>query len=109
MDPECIKLPGFGLPLNHYVACFRCAFVDWNGKPLTERELNMIDLMNQITDFPSWDRKVFDETVTEIWRQQFFDFEDPEVTEAMSDWVSQVLLINPLLPPHNEKHNGRCV
>ena len=94
MDPERIKLPGFGLSLNHHVASFPCTIVDWDGTPLTVRELNMIQLMNQISDKPSWDRKVFDETVTKKWRQEALDAEDLDVTEAMLDWVSQVSLIN---------------
>ena len=68
MDPERIKLPGFGLPLNHHVDAFRSAIIDWQGKALTVRELNMIQLMNQTTNKPSWDRKVYDETITEKWR-----------------------------------------
>lgn len=95
MDPERIKLPGFGLPLNHRFDSFKNAVMYWWGKPLTVRELNMIELMNQITDKPSWDRKVFDDTITEKWRQEARDAEDLDVTEAMFDWVSQVLLINP--------------
>ena len=95
MDPERIKLPGFGLPLNHEIKSFPCAVLDWLGEPLTVRELNMIKLMNQITDKPGWDRKILDDTITEKWRQEARDAEDLDVTEAMLDWVSQVLLINP--------------
>ncbi|KAK0516168.1 hypothetical protein JMJ35_000771 [Cladonia borealis] len=87
MDPERIKLPGFGLPLIHTDMSFKNAVVNWWGKPLTVRELNMIKLMNQITDKPSWDRKVFDDTVTEKWRQEARDAENLDVTEAMLDWI----------------------
>ena len=76
----------------------------------------MIQLMNEITDKPSWDRKVFDETITEKWRQEARDAENLDITEAMLDWVSQVLLINPkihsvefVLLAQNQKHNIRCV
>ena len=105
MDPERIKLLGFGLPLNLYVDSFRCAIMDWQGQTLTVRELDMIKLMNQITDKPSWDRKVFDDTVTEKWRQEARDAEDLDITEAMLDWVSQVYLINPKISSHGENHS----
>ena len=107
MDPERIKLPGFGLPLNHHVDSFRCAIMDWQGKALTVRELNMIRLMDQITDKPSWDRKVFDDAVNEKWKQEARDAEDLDITEAMLDWVSQVYLINPKISSQEENHFSR--
>ena len=49
MDPERIKLPGFGLPLNHEIKSFPCAVLDWLGEPLTVRELNMmLDWVSQV-------------------------------------------------------------
>ena len=95
MDQERIKLPGFGLPLRYQVDRIPCFVLDWQGGPLTVRKLNMIKVMNQITDKPGWDRKVFDDAVTEKWRQEARVAEDLDVTETMLDWVSQVLLINP--------------
>ena len=80
----------------------------------------MIKVMNQITDKPGWDRKVFDDAVTEKWRQEARDAGDLDVTETMLDWVSQ-FFDQPMIflarrdsekdfcPSPEKKHNSRCV
>ena len=89
------KLPGFGLPVNyrpeHY---FPTAVLDWSGTILTVRELNMMAIMDKITDKPDWDKKVFDNTIILKWRQEALGTEGMDVSEKMFDWVGTVLLSN---------------
>ena len=87
--PE-LKRPGFGLPVNEKGPKdrFPNAIMDWAGTALTVRERTMLALMDSITDKVDWDRKVFDETITNKWRQEAFDSENGDVTEKMFDWVS---------------------
>ena len=95
MDPEPIKLPGFGHPINYQapgMGASSDAVMDWYGQALTVRELKMIELMNQITEKPDWNRKVFDENITQKWRQEALDAENVDVTEKMLDWVRTFVL-----------------
>ena len=88
MEAERTKLPGFGLPVNfrpeHY---FPTAVLDWSGTILTVRELNMMAIMDKITDKPDWDKKVFDNTIVPKWRQEALGTQGMDVSEKMFDWV----------------------
>ena len=71
MEAERTKLPGFGLPVNYRPKdYFPTALLDWSGTILTVRELNMMAIMDKITDKPDWDKKVFDNTIIHKWRQE---------------------------------------
>ena len=88
MAVESIKLPGFGLPVNYRPEkFFQNAVLDWSGTILTVRELNMMAIMDKITDKPDWDKKVFDDTIIQKWRQEALATEDMDVSEKMLDWV----------------------
>ena len=53
MEAERTKLPGFGLPVNYRPEnYFPTAVLDWSGTILTVRELNMMAIMDKITDKP---------------------------------------------------------
>lgn len=88
MESESVKLPGFGLPVNYRPdEHFPNAVLNWSGTILTVRELNMMAIMDKITDKPNWDQKVFDDTIVQKWRQEALATEGMDVSEKMLDWV----------------------
>lgn len=83
-----LKLPGFGLPVNYTPEkFFPSATLDWSGTILTVRELNMMTIMDKITDKPDWDNKVSDDTIVQKWRLEALGTEGMDVSEKMLDWV----------------------
>ena len=93
MEAERIKLPGFGLPVNNRPEqYFPTAVLHWSGTILTIRELNMMAIMDKITDKPDWDKKVFDNTIIAKWRQEALATEGMDVSEKMFDWVCTTFL-----------------
>ena len=90
---ERTKLPGFGLPVNYRPNdYFPNAVQDWSGTILTVREQNMMAIMDDITDKPTWDIKIFDDSVVQTWRQEALATEERDVSEKMFDWVCTNLL-----------------
>ena len=88
LKAEETKLPSFGLPVNYRPdKHFPNAIQDWAGSILTLRELDMMAIMNDITDKPNWDIKVFDDSVVQKWRQEALANEYVDVSEKMLDWV----------------------
>ena len=93
MAAATIKLPGFGRPIEYKPSfTFPTAVSDWVGTILTVRELNMMEMMDKITDKPDWNKKVFDDKLVRRWREEALATEDRDVSEAMLDWVCTVLL-----------------
>lgn len=104
MATERINLPGFGLPVNYRPdEFFPNAVLDWSGTILTVRELNMMAIMDKITDKPDWDKKVFDDTIIQKWRQEALATEGMDMSEKMLDWVCTTF-VETLLP--TEKCNA---
>lgn len=86
MTAEIVKLPGFALPVSYRPdERIQNAIIDWSGNILTVRELNMMAIMDKITDKPDWDRKVFDDTIVQKWRQEALTAEGMDVSEKMLD------------------------
>ncbi|TFK36203.1 hypothetical protein BDQ12DRAFT_725248 [Crucibulum laeve] len=89
-------LPGFGLPLNYvpkdglFPNALIVSDVQEEGRGAqrltTLREFTMLRLMNQLTDKPDWDKKVFDESITTKWRAEALAAENTDVTEEMIDY-----------------------
>ncbi|KAL1847909.1 hypothetical protein Plec18167_004873 [Paecilomyces lecythidis] len=52
---------------------------------ITLRERTMLEIMNQITDKPDWDEKVFNEEIVGRWREEVRRGRD--VTDRMMDYV----------------------
>jgi hypothetical protein len=50
----------------------------------------MMRVMNTITDKPDWERKVFDEKITNRWRQEVSE-SGQDVTKSMMDWIIKEL------------------
>ena len=86
MAGERIELPGFGLPVNiRPDERFPNAVIDWSGTILTVRELNMMAIIDKITDKLDWDSKVFDDTIVQTWRREALATEGMDVSEKMLD------------------------
>lgn len=82
--------PGLGLPVYHQPGpdsttggfLFPLAIDrSWVSMGVTLRELRMLAFMDQITDKPEWEAKVFDETIVSRWRAEA----DARPTEADGD------------------------
>ncbi|EFQ99111.1 hypothetical protein MGYG_02124 [Nannizzia gypsea CBS 118893] len=54
---------------------------------LTTREHTMIHVMNDITDKPGWEDKVFDMNITAKWRRELLEDDTLDITEKMVDWI----------------------
>lgn len=76
---EDIKLPGFGLPLDHMPEWSRTrekhrfphAIADFFAtEGVTLREQRMLDFINQITDKDRWTEKIYDEAILRNWKQE---------------------------------------
>jgi hypothetical protein len=102
-DPEGLRLPGFGLPLDKMPERderFPVAVLqnDWAANTLTIREISMLWFMNQITDKPDWNKKVFDEEIVDKWRAELVALEQADsalieagFSDAMFHWCVQEL------------------
>ncbi|OTB16768.1 hypothetical protein K445DRAFT_317065 [Daldinia sp. EC12] len=74
-----LSLPGFGLPVDYEPdyktesACFlHMLWVtkDFMSEGLALREIRMMNFINQITDKPNWEEKVFNEAIVAKWKQE---------------------------------------
>ncbi|KAF2673105.1 hypothetical protein BT63DRAFT_410152 [Microthyrium microscopicum] len=69
-----LQVPGFGLPIQYLLdkdKRHQHAIADRsNITPITERELRMLQFVNQITDKPSWETKVYDEAIVRKWKEE---------------------------------------
>ncbi|RAK95595.1 DUF4246 domain-containing protein [Aspergillus ibericus CBS 121593] len=105
MDLPRTSLPGFGQPLKTnlplidsegkrrrfpHAICDTC-----NGVGISLRERRMLELINQITDKPEWDRKVFDEEIVSKWRSEACvwraELREDYLSAAMFDYCVQEL------------------
>lgn len=105
-DSHRLKLPGFGSRLTqvpeHVVNFFMHALWEascFESTGLKLREVRMMEFMNQITDKPEWERKVFDEEIVNRWREEAMGPGAKEInldgdvymTEKMFDNVSRLI------------------
>ncbi|SPO03682.1 uncharacterized protein DNG_06365 [Cephalotrichum gorgonifer] len=64
-------VPGFGLKVDERVwGTFPSAVGRWFSIGVTLREKRMMAFINDITDKPDWERKVFDDNIVERWRAE---------------------------------------
>ncbi|TAQ85949.1 hypothetical protein B7494_g5717 [Chlorociboria aeruginascens] len=47
----------------------------------------MLHIMNEITDKPQWEEKIFDEIITNKWKEEAMAAEGRDVSEMMADWI----------------------
>lgn len=104
-----IKLPGFGysistMPYNLYNQDaqrrkirrrmrFPTAVIDGDRSEeeimaITFREIIMLRIMNELTDKPEWNRKIFDEKIAKKWRDEALSARSDEITNQCADFVS---------------------
>lgn len=100
-----VRLPGFGLRINYMPGKrFPDAPLTWAAQPLTARETCMLNLVEQVTNQPSWNKEVFDEEIVARWKNEALtsDWEAAGIlhgdfTEAMFDYVSGDAVPSPSL------------
>ncbi|KAL2835816.1 hypothetical protein BJY01DRAFT_65957 [Aspergillus pseudoustus] len=92
------ELPGFNLPLDHkpkrtYGDVVYANALDLNdiedgycGYTFTVRELLMMQIMESVTDKPDWETKVFNEEITNKWREEIAQ-SGRDVTPKMIDYI----------------------
>ncbi|KAJ6002462.1 Protein of unknown function DUF4246 [Penicillium sp. IBT 35674x] len=59
---------------------------EWTRLLFTHREILMMRVMNNITDKPAWDQKIFDEQITAKWREEISQ-SGQDVSSRMMDWI----------------------
>ena len=105
-DPDQTKLPGFGLPIDYLpkwskgdtTTRFPHAIADYVAtEGVTVRERRMLAFIDNITDKPEWEHKVFDEGIVAKWREEgnVFDEESQDVllSAPMFDYVSSFIIL----------------
>ena len=50
----------------------------------------MMELMNRVTDKPGWEKKAFDENMTQKWKSEALAAPGVDISEKMVDWVCQL-------------------
>ncbi|KAK1226404.1 hypothetical protein PQX77_010615 [Marasmius sp. AFHP31] len=103
------ELPGFGLPVNampqdtyemfnpkskdlkHGRLCFPNPITTWAAPNITIGEKNMLAVMNEITDKPEWEVKVFDDAIVSKWKEEALSRESMDFSEKMFDYCMQEL------------------
>jgi hypothetical protein len=99
LSDERIKLPGFGLPMQHTPPLrirlengenkrgrFPHAIADYfSSAGVKLRERRMLDFIDKITDKPEWDRKVFDEAILGKWHEEACRYSE----ELRDDYLSE--------------------
>ncbi|KAF7968069.1 hypothetical protein HWV62_32055 [Athelia sp. TMB] len=84
------EYPGFHLPLNYtpsgglFPNAIDCEKSEMRLTPL--REFTMMRLMNEITDKPDWDSKIFDETIVAKWKAEALSADQGDVTQKMVNY-----------------------
>ncbi|OOQ82767.1 hypothetical protein PEBR_37508 [Penicillium brasilianum] len=100
-----LQMPGFNQPLNAFpdpnvLSGYYSGFPNaldpehlepgYLNKLLTKREINMMRIMNIITDKPEWERKVFDEHIIAKWREEVAK-SGQDASPKMMDWIVKEL------------------
>ena len=98
-----IKLPGFGLPIdqdlevegfvwdwdkNHRAGDTGAVF-HWTASNVTVRERSMMQMMDKISDTPTWRSQVFDEVLVQRWKTEMPDDFSDKMFEYVCTTCSQ--------------------
>ncbi|KAM0544832.1 hypothetical protein ACHAPJ_011663 [Fusarium lateritium] len=74
---DCLRLPGYGLPLSYRIEeaerhpiLLGLTKHDWNAPTLTNREVCMLKLVEDITNKPEWWLKVQNPMIVSKWKQE---------------------------------------
>lgn len=94
-DDNPLRVIGYGILLNatstdEISKSIKNAVEYWDGYCLTYRERQMLKFLSSITDKPEWQRKIYDETITNKWRAEIEvgDDDDDLFTSEMFTYVS---------------------
>ncbi|KAJ3574166.1 hypothetical protein NPX13_g4456 [Xylaria arbuscula] len=98
-----LELPGFGKPLAesreeemtgkfflHALSSYR----HFASDGLKVRETRMMEFMNQITDKPEWDRKVFDEDIVKKWHEEAMGITEQDIDLDEDVYMSEKMFNN---------------
>lgn len=50
-----------------------------------------MEIMNRLTDKPSWEIKVFDDDIVAKWRAEILAMPERDISEKMFDWVRNLI------------------
>ena len=64
----------------------------------------MMDMMSRMSDKPSWEVKVFDNTITAKWKAEFLATPNMDVSEKMVDEVCNYLFMSLTLSNYRIEH-----
>ncbi|KAI0970801.1 hypothetical protein F4678DRAFT_461931 [Xylaria arbuscula] len=109
-DGSRLELPGFGKPLARLAKngeYFMHALLTgrrFNSVGLKVREIRMMEFMNQITDKPEWERKVFDEEIVNAWRKEAMGHEAREIDLDGDVYMSEKMFDNCIKELRDKAH-----
>jgi hypothetical protein len=95
-----LTVPGFGLPIDFTLeyngaldedqkeipAVFRHGVNDFRGERLTMREIRMLHFMDIVMDKPDWQKKIFDTTIVDKWKQEILKQPQSLISERSFEW-----------------------
>lgn len=88
LDHVYVNFPEASLGNNIQEAATKLSIADARRGPLlTMREYTMLEVMNRITDKDKWNIKIFDENITQKWRDEAVGTEGRDLSEKMIDYV----------------------
>ena len=96
------QLPGYGLPLDAYVAEKKYGDDEKGfthpllshlgvGPILPVREYAMMEFIDRVTDKEKWEEKVWDEEIVGKWKGETVGKEELDFSEGMFEWVGPFL------------------
>lgn len=59
----------------------------WEAELITAREMQMMGLMNALTDKPDWSRKIYDDNVLSNWRAEAKAMPNSLIEDEQFDYV----------------------
>jgi hypothetical protein len=85
-----LRVPGFGdIPLEKELPIsqrFAHGIKEWQQVPaITQRELTMVAVMNELTDRPNWHTDIFNQDAVDLWRDEILD-STPLMSEKAWEW-----------------------
>lgn len=85
-----LRVPGFGdIPLEEELPISQRSahgFNEWKQVPaITQRELTMVGVMNELTDRPNWHVDIFNRDVIDLWRDEHLG-STPLMSEKAWKW-----------------------
>lgn len=91
---DTLRVPGFGLAICYRISrnkeddlqCFRHGISDYTGERMTAHELDMLRLMEAITEKPDWHKKIFNDEITSRWSEEAIAEKQSLITDKSFQW-----------------------